>query len=217
MNTTAIRYSPRVALVACPFCREMFEKGEARTCPVCAMELADFDKLPPSLDATEDGVPTLPEHEVLPFDYWKRGRGALVVLAVVGLACFFLPWIHMTLPENVNISGFDLARKLGWSWGAAVAWVVLVPTIASRRTIAQLRGARVAAAFLSLFPAITVAIFLLRPVHGGRLVHVELTYTWAMYASLAISLLATAFSLRLGGSVADIAVPRGTSAGQVVH
>jgi hypothetical protein len=210
-------YAHRVPLVACPFCREMFEQGEHPSCPLCGVALTPFEKLPPSHDAMhEDGIPVAPEHEPLPRGYMGRGKGALAALSLVGLILFFLPWIQMTLPDIVAISGFDLARRLGWSWGAAVAWVVLVPTVLSRKSIAELRGARVAAAFLSAVPAVTVTILLLRPPHGG-LVPVRFTYDWPLYATLVVSVVAAAFAVTLGGRVDDIKVSRGSSHGQALH
>ncbi len=211
-----MRYAPPVGLVACPFCREMFEEGEATACPVCGMALTALEKLPPSHDAREDEIPVEPEHEPLPVTYLGRGKGLLSALALLGLATFFFPWVHVTLPDIFDLSGFDMARRLGWSWGAAVAWVVLVPTVMSRRSIAQLRGARVAAAFLSAIPAATVAILLLRPPHSG-LVPVRFTWGPALFATLAVSALAVALSFRLGGRVDDIRVARGTSRGQELH
>ena len=55
-------------------------------------------------------------------------------------------------------SGFDLAKNIGWLWSCLAAWCVLVPTTMSRRSIMQMRGARVAAAVLSAFPGISAAI-----------------------------------------------------------
>ena len=55
--SVALRYAPRVALLACPFCREMFEVGESKACPVCGVPLVAFEKLPASDEAlSEDGV-----------------------------------------------------------------------------------------------------------------------------------------------------------------
>jgi hypothetical protein len=155
--------------------------------------------------------------ELLPWSYLGRGRGALVVLSVAGLALFFLPWVKLTLPYIDAKSGFDLAHsRLGWLWASFVSWVVLVPTVFSRRSIAQMRGARVAAGFLSAIPAVAVAILLARPPRGG-IVPVKYTWEWPLYAMLAISLVAVAVSVRLGGRVDDIKVSRGTSKGQPVH
>jgi len=206
-----------VSLVACPFCRELSPAGEKEECPVCGMKLRDLAKLPLSFEADQDGAPRAPEVEPLPVTYLGRGKGALTAMAFAGLALFFLPWIHLTLPDTVDLSGFDLARKLGWSWGAGVAWTVLVPTVMSRRTILQLRGARVAAAFLALVPAVTVGILRAMPPRGG-IVPLRFTFGWPIYATFAVSLVAFAWALfRLGGRLDDIRVGRGNSSGHVLH
>jgi len=194
----------------------MFEEGEAESCPVCGMALAKFEKLPPSIEALHDeaGVPTAPESEVLPWGYAGRGRGALVGLALVGIALFFLPWVRLTLPYIDAKSGFDLAKNIGWLWAGFVGWSVLVPTVLSRRTIAQLRGARVAAAALAAAPSVAIAVLLLFPPHGRRGIPVSYTWDWPFWTMLGVSIAATVVALRLGGSVADIRVQRGTSSGQ---
>lgn len=219
MNLRSFGYPRRVGLLACPFCREMFEEGEAKACPVCGMELTKFEKLPVSLDAIHDdgGVPLTPEHDPLPWNHLGRGKGIMVVLALMGVVLFFLPWVRLTLPYIDAKSGFDLAhQRIGWLWASFVGWTVLIPTVLSRRTIAQLRGARVAAAFLSAIPAIAVTILLSKPPRGG-LVPVRYTWDWPIYAVLAVSLVALAVAVRLGGRVDDIKVARGTSKGQHLH
>jgi hypothetical protein len=197
----------------------MFDEGEAKACPVCGMALTRFEKLPVSIDAIHDdgGVPLAPEHDPLPLRDLRRGKGLLVALAVVGAALFFLPWVRLTLPYIDAKSGFDLAhQRIGWLWASFVGWTVLIPTVLSRRTIAQLRGARVAAAFLSAIPAVAVGILLAKPPRGG-LVPVRFTWDWPIYAVLALSLVALAVATRLGGRIDDIKVARGTSRGQDLH
>lgn len=211
-------YPAGVALMACPFCREMFELGEEQKCPTCGVELVAFDKLPLSDEAlSEDGVPRQPEWEPLPAAYLGRSRGALPVLGVLGLVAFFSPWVHLTMPDIVSYAGFDLARRTGWAWGAGVAWFVLIPTVLSRRSVMKMRGARVAASFLAAIPGITAAILLARPPHGSHGIPVQLTWAWGLYATLALSAVAVGFALVFGGRVDVIPLRRGTSAGQVVH
>lgn len=212
-------YPVRVGLLACPFCREMFEEGEEKACPVCGMALTKFEKLPLSLDAVHDegGVPTAPELEELPWTFFGRSKGPLLALAVAGAVLFFLPWVQLTQPYIDSKSGFDLAhQRIGWLWASFVGWSVLIPTVLTRRNIAQLRGARVAAAFLSAIPAVAVGILLLKPPRSG-LVPVRYTWEWPIYAMLAVSLVAVAVAVRLGGRADDIKVTRGTSKGQAVH
>jgi hypothetical protein len=196
----------------------MFEKSERQVCAVCGVALVAFEKLPPSHDAlSEDGVPRQPEWERVPITYLRRGRGALTALAVAGLGAFFLPWVRETMPDIVTYSGWGLARQVVWAWAAGVAWFVLVPTVLSRRTVMHMRGARVAAAFLSALPGVTAGIFLVERLHGSHGVPLKYTYGPGIYATLALSLAAIAVSLFFGGRLDDLVVQRGTSAGQVVH
>jgi len=216
--TTALRYARPVALLACPFCREMFERSESQTCPVCGVSLVAFERLPISDEAlSEDGVTRQPEWEPLSPTYLRRGRGALAVLAVAGLVVFFAPWVNLTMPDVVSYSGFELARRLGWAWGAGVGWFILLPMVVTRRSIMKMRGARVAASFLAAVPGLTATLLLARPQHGAHGVPLHYTWGWGLFATLALSVVAVAFALFFGGRVDDIALRRGTSAGQVVH
>jgi hypothetical protein len=196
----------------------MFQKDEHAKCPVCGVSLVAFEKLPASAEAlADDGIPVEPEDELVSRTYLGRGRGPLVLLGLVGIAAFFLPWIEVTLPDVVSLSGFSVARRLGWAWGAGVAWSVLVPTVLSRRTIRQMRGARVAAAFLAAVPAITVAVLLARPPHGGHGVPLRFTFAPALYATLGLSVVAFIIAVLFGGRSDDIRLRRGSSAGHLVH
>jgi hypothetical protein len=208
-----------VALLACPFCRELFQPGERVSCPVCGVKLTSLEKLPASADALhEDGLPHQPEWEPLPLTYLGRGRAVLVLCAVAGLVAFFAPWIHVTMPNVETYSGFLMASQhLGWVWGAAVGWFVLVPTVVTRRTIMHMRGARVAASFLAAVPGITAGDLLAWPPHGAHGVPLHFSFEWGLYATLALSAVALGFALFFGGRVDDIAVRRGSSAGQVMH
>jgi hypothetical protein len=221
-----------VSLLACPFCREMSargehgergeggergERGERERCPDCGVALVPLEKLPPSADALHDDLPVEPDCEVLPRAYLGRGRGLLAGFALVGLVAFFLPWVDMTMPEIMSLSGFVLAQRLGWAWGSGVAWFILVPTVLSRRTIRQMRGARVAAAFLAAVPGTTVGILLARPPHGAHGMTLHFTFGPALYVTLALSLLGFVVALLFGGRSDDIRLRRGSSAGQLVH
>ncbi len=212
------RVAPGVSLglIACPFCRELFQEGEETACPVCGVELSPLEKLGPSHDVLAEEIPVAPENEVLPRLYLGRGRGALGVLGALGMPLFFMPWIHVTLPDTVDLSGFDLARRLVWVWMALAAWVVLIPTVLSRRTIWQLRTARVAAGFLSAVPAVTTLVLLLRP-PKSRLLPLQFTFEWPLYVTFALSVVAVALAVRLGGRLDDIKVRRGSSLGEDLH
>jgi hypothetical protein len=211
------RYADRpMGLVACPFCREMFESGEKKSCPVCGMELVAFETLSPSHDALGEEIPVEPHHEPLPWNFLGRGRLTLPVVALLGLVMFFLPWVHVRFPDTIDINGFDMARRLGWSSSAGCAWVVLIPTVLSRRSIWQMRGARVAAAFLSAVPGVTTFILWMRPPHGS-MYSIHFDYGFAFYATMALSAVALVLSVQLGGRLDDIKVTRGTSKGELLH
>ena len=206
-----------MALIACPFCRELFELGEARHCPVCGLELRSIAKLPLSHDAEAEHAATAPEAERLPWTYAKRGRGALPLIAALGGALFFSPWIIMHIPDERVMSGLDLARRLGWSWGAAIAWFVIIPTVLSRRSLLQLWGARVAAAFLSAVPLATTLVLRFRPPPSGGLVPLRFTYGFGLYGTAVVSIIAVIVALRLGGAPDDITLTKGSSKGETLH
>jgi hypothetical protein len=207
-------------LLACPFCREMFDRAERRSCPVCGVALVALPKLGPPIAALSDSEEDLweaPEHRRLPLTYLGRGRALLAGLALLGLVVFFLPWIRLTMPDLVDYSGFALARRLGWTWGPAVAWFVLLPTVLTRRSIMQMRGARVAAAFLAAIPGVTALILLLRPPHGVHGVPLRFTFGVGLYASLILSIAGVLLGVLFGGRVDDMRLERGSSAGKLVH
>ena len=214
-------YHESVGLTACPFCREMFEEGEREDCPVCGVALTDFSKLPPSLDAMaeEGNVPTAPEMERLPAHYLGRGKGILVALALIGLVMFFLPWVHITFPDIDSRSAFRMAHgRAGWLFGALCGWLVLVPTVLSRRSILKMRGARVAAAFLAAIPGVCVVDLLSFPPKYDGYIPIKFEWLYPLYVTLALSLAGIVVAIFfLGGRMDVIKVNRGTSAGQQVH
>jgi hypothetical protein len=86
----------------------------------------------------------------------------------------------------------------------------------SRRTIAQMRGARVAAAFLSATSLVSCAILLSFPPHSPHYKpHFE--FEPAFWLTALASAIAIALSLRFGGSVEDITVTRGNVSGEALH
>jgi hypothetical protein len=209
---------PWGVLLACPICSELFDRREEKSSAVCGVALVPMERLPPSHEAvTDDGIPDAPEYQPLPATYLRRGRGPLAALALLGVVAFLLPWVNVTLPDIASYSGLELAKRLGWAWGAGVAWAVLVPTVVTRRSIMQMRGARLAAAFLAAVPGATVLVLVLRPPHGSHGVPLRFTYGPGLFATAALSLAAIAVGVVFGGRVDDIQVKRGTSTGQTVH
>ncbi len=175
---------------------------------MCGVALMPLERLPPSADALaeEPLVPTMPEDELLPWGYWRRGRGALLVLAALGLGLFFAPWVRIELPEIALRSGFELARgRAGWLWGGATGWLVLIPLVLTRRTIYKLRGIRPIAVAFSAMTLGEVALMVAMPPRV-RHVPVEIHWAFGLYASAFVSLLATCFAFVLGGALPPLPV-----------
>jgi len=196
-------------LLACPFCRELFTPSEGDQCPHCGLMLVDLEKLPPSAEARreaeEAGLVDPPELEALGFWYLGRGRGALPMLAAAGLALFAAPWARLERPDEVTLSGLDLARTgVPWLFGGAVGLFLLVPLVWSRRSVVELRGVRVIAATLSVMTALEAAALFFWPPLESAHYSSGLTYRWGLAASLVTSLLATVQSARLGGRLDDL-------------
>jgi hypothetical protein len=224
------------ALRACPFCRKLYTSGEASTCPDCDVALVAMSQLPPSLDALEEeaeqGQLTFPENQPLPTTYMGRGRGALLALSALGLFAFFLPWVELTAPESVVYSAFDLARgRAGFLWGGATAWLVMIPLVITRRTIARMRGVRIV---MVMFAAMTLTealmLWLMPPRRG--ITPLELHFRYGLFLSGAISLAGMLVAARFGGSLHNLpkflldrrepkdaapTEPGESSAGQTLH
>lgn len=209
MLEVLLGYSGAMAtLRACPFCRKLYTTGEASTCPDCDVALVAMSKLPPSLDALEEdaeqGQVTFPENQLLPSTYMGRGRGALLALSALGLFAFFLPWVELTAPESVVYSAFDLARgRAGFLWGGATAWLVMIPLVITRRTIARMRGVRIVTVmFAAMTLTETLMLWLMPPRRG--IAPLELHFRYGLFLSGAISLVAMAVAARFGGSLDNL-------------
>jgi len=213
--------SSRVSdLYACPFCREMYVKGEVAVCPHCDIAVQPLAELPPSHEAQllEPEDPTPPEDELLPWTYAGRGRGPLIMLSLVGLGVFFFaPWLHETAPEIQTWSGFRFAQALPWLWAAGVGWFIMLALAISRRTVRQMRGARVAAAFLAAMVLITVAVRLVAAVPTHPLIPIVVAWGWGLYAAGIISAMALFFALRFGGSVEDMPTRQSRPPDETLH
>lgn len=218
-------------LLACPFCRSLFQSAEARQCPECGVKLVPMENLPASLDVAavehEAGEIVLPEQRLLPWNYFGSNRGALLVAAALGLVLFFAPWVELRMPEESVRSGFDLARgRAGWLWGGAAGWLVLLPLVWTRRTIERLRGIRLVSALFAAMTLIEAGMLLSMPPQPSHHVPLEIVWRWGIYASLANACVGVVLALRLGGDlrhlpriVTDISSPdpRETSSGETLH
>ncbi len=199
-----LRYASRVALLACPFCREMYARGEERVCPQCGIDLERLEDLPPSPEVLAEEPPVAPELATLPFSDFRRGRGILLGLSIVGLVLFFFPWFEIRYPNPVVFTGLALAsRKLFLLWATPVAWFVLIPTVLTRRSIYKMRGARVAVMFLAAFPGLSAMTVLLHQPRNVRVtsalaLHVDAAPGLALYLTLALSVAALIVGARFG-------------------
>lgn len=184
----------------CPFCKEVFPEGEHTECPSCEVHLISAEKY---AAITQAEVPEEEEEPLLPWGHWGHARGPLLLVSVLGLVCFFLPWIHQFTPDRVVFTGLDLAQRTRFSWATAVAWFVLIPTIFSRRTLSKLRGVRLAAALLAFIPALVALIFLLNPPDALQVrgLSLRIRFEWGMglYLTLVLGIFSPPFAmLRLG-------------------
>jgi len=194
-------------LLSCPFCRELFADDEGPKCPECDLPLVPIHQLPLSREAQAEAGDELdpPEDQTLPLAYLGRGRGALMLVTVLGFVLFFQPWVTLLRPDPIALSGRDLAGgNAPWLWGGAVGWFILLPLIVSRRTVTELRGVR---AIAVMFAALTLGeglMLLLRPPIEHGYFSAGLEYAWGLYANLGVSSLGIYLSLRLGGSLEDL-------------
>lgn len=190
-------------LLACPFCRELYESGESELCRVCGVVLKPLADLPPSLEvqlARERELELVPpEDRPIPWHHLGRLRGPLVLGCALGLAAFFAPWLELTQPESISLSGFELAETRGtWFAGGAVGWFVCIPLALSRRSVRQMRGVR---AILALFCALTACqasvLWLFSPTES--VIPLRYAWAWGIHLSFALSLATTALALGFGG------------------
>jgi len=190
-----------------------------------------MENLPQSLDVVADeheaGELVLPEQRPLPWNYFGRSRGALLLIAVLGLLLFFAPWVEVRMPDSSVRSGFDLARgRAGWLWGGAAGWLVTLPLVWTRRTIVRLRGVRFVTALFAAMTLIEAGMLLSTPPQSSHHVPLEIVWRWGIYASLANALVGLVTAARLGGDlqhlpriVTDMSSPnpRETSSGETLH
>jgi len=197
----------------------MFQAGEAGSCPECGLRLQALAKLPPSADALADepDEPLPPHMETLPWTFAGRGRAALLAVAALGLAAFFAPWVRETAPEIRELTGFEFAQKLGWLWAPAVAWFVMLPLVASRRSIYKMRGARVAVGFLAGIVLTTVGVRIGFTPHASLLRPVRFEWGWGLYVSGLLGLVALGAAFRFGGPLEDIPTRQEREGNETLH
>jgi hypothetical protein len=175
-------------------------------CPHCDVKLVPLHQLPPSAETLLEREAELQQ---VPLEWQKRswfdlrrGRGLLILIAVLGLVGFFRPWFILRKPELVELSGYTIARHFaGWVWAGAVGWFVLIALVLTRRTIAGLRGVRVITAF---FASLTLAEILVlanvSPTSKLR-VPVEFGWTYGLWWSALASTFGVIVAIGLGGAL----------------
>lgn len=177
-------------------------------CPNCDMVLRPLADLPPSVEAQEaellEWERTAPQDRTLPWTFAQRGRGALLLLSLLGLASVFGPWITLTKPAAYTLSGFDLMRSRGfWFGGAFVCWLVMFPLVATRRTISRMVGVRIVLCFLAATP-VCQALLLYMNAPSSKLIPVAYSWGWGFFANALLGLLALPFAWRFGGRTDDL-------------
>lgn len=210
----------RVAdIFACPFCRELFTRGEVEVCPQCDLRVKPLAELPASHDAQllDPEEPTPPEDELKSWFYSGRGRGSLTILSVVGIAVFFAPWLHESSPEIRTFTGFEFARELAWIWAGGLGWFTMLPLVLSRRTIRQMRGARVAVGFLAAMVLLTVAVRIGITPTPHPLIPIRYRWGWGMYAAGFLAVAALAGAFRFGGSTQDMPTAQPRPRDETLH
>ncbi|MCC6523430.1 MAG: hypothetical protein IT373_12300 [Polyangiaceae bacterium] len=189
-------------------------------CPDCEVRVQPLAELPPSHEAELLEPPVEappPELERLPWTYLGRGRGLLLLLAVLGIAAFFTPWLYESAPDRRVWSGYDFARKLGWLWGAPIAWFVMVPLVASRRTIRHMRGSRMILACLAAVALLTAVMRLAFQPAPSPLVPTRFAWGWGLYVTAALALATFAATLRFGGSLRDMPTKKRRRGDETLH
>ncbi len=197
----------------------MFTKGEVKSCPECGVKVIPFSELPPSPEALalDPEQQTRPEDEELAWTFNGRGRGMLIMVALLGMGVFFAPWLHESSPEIRTLSGFEFARELPWLWAAGVAWFVMAALVVSRRTIRQMRGSRVAVTFLAAMVLLTVLMrYFLKTSSHPYIVH-RFSYGWGLYTSGFLSLVAVVLGVRFGGALEDMPTTQERPQDEVLH
>ena len=207
-------------LVACPFCRQMFARHERTSCPDCNLALKPLAELPASMDAEAlDPILALPpEEEDLGWFYVGRGRGALLVLSVVGLLVFaYAPWLEERAPEIQTLTGLQFARILPWIWAGGVGWMILFALVLSRRTVYQMRGSRLAVAIMAAMVLSTVVLRLSLPVPVQRYIPRRFAWGWGLKSAGVLALFALGYAWKFGGNLDDLTTKKPREGDETLH
>jgi hypothetical protein len=184
------------------------EDDDVERCPDCGVDLVPFQSLAPSpeaqleLEALEAETPV--EMRTRPFWDVGRSKGLLLLCALLGLASYALPWFSQTAPETRVLTGFQLARHhVGWLWGGAIGWFILIPLLLTRRTIVAMRGVRMISAVFASMTALEVLVFVNMTASRQNQVLVQFAWLWGIWVSSFVSATGTCAALTLGGSLPE--------------
>ncbi|HVZ31087.1 MAG TPA: hypothetical protein VG963_01595 [Polyangiaceae bacterium] len=204
-------------LLACPFCRELFDAAEAGRCPSCELALAPLADLPPSFEVLEEQAAQWerdsPEDQRRGWLNWGAGRGLLLAIALASLASFgFAPWVAISAPTSELRTGYALARgPLGWLWGGAAAWLVSSALVVSRRSLREMRGVRAILVVFAAMTATEVVLLACSSPRGSPSLHYVYEWRWGFYASLLLSCAGMLAALGFGRTPTSRAAARAGS------
>ena len=202
------------AILFCPFCRECFE-GET-VCPDHELALVPLEKLPPR---PEDARAAPKDDEKLaPFDL-RYGRAVVAGGALLAIVSFFLPFLTRAGDGHlITFSAAQLATTVAPNlWTIPFAAVVLLAILARRRTLGQMRGARLVVFLMGLFPAVSAGYTVLRSLRMAqelireRGAQLEVTVDYGLFVTVAASLVIAAGAFRLGVPPKKETLPHGAT------
>jgi hypothetical protein len=185
--------SPR----ACPFCRIYVADPALARCETCDVALVPVRKLGPSPEERLAWEALPVEERPIPLSPTSHGRAPLVAASLVGILAYLLPWLEVRAADVWIMHGSDFGRKLHWPHAALAAWIVIVPTAITRRTLGRLLAARPVLATLASVPLLTLAVLHARP-PTHRILHVESSWLLASWVEVAASCVALFAAVRLG-------------------
>lgn len=182
-------------LLACPFCRNLYDFQVESRCPECDLTLK-----PAHLLSDLSGLEPVDPDPIRSLADFRDGRGLLLLVSALGLFAFSAcPWLHVSSPYVQSRSGVALAQgQLGWLWGGGVGWFTALPLVFSRRTAHQMRGVRALLVVLAAMTLVEGVVLLARPPTASPLVRFQYTWGWGFWASLALALCGVVLALRFG-------------------
>ena len=181
----------------CPFCKEAFDDADAISgrCPSHDVELVTLRELGRIAALAGDDDAQLPVWSL------QRGRGLVAVGALLMVVAFFLPFASLSGQMTVSNTLFSLARGRALRlWIVPSAAFALLLLLYRRRTGPELRGARLAALFVSLLPGAVVGFTLLGTRAAAALMAEQLRSELNFHVGLGPWVIAIASVLSLWGS-----------------